>query len=387
MIKVNIKFVLLTIAAYIFAKVSGGNLPYSVFYSLFIMLIISIIYIYLSLQYIECSIKHSQSEYSVGDKDEVSLLISNRSFIPIPYVETINDTFFNLIKIYKGDAFFLQLNSDKWIKKTVTFNKRGVYDFGVTQISVTDLFNVITSNKKINHKLGIKVYPKIYNIKLFQLSGSEKLENLLNSDSKVEDLTLIKDIREYRVGDSLKRVHWKISAKQGELYVKNYDYISGTQCNLFLNMEKVDFNDKDETLKEEIMISFTASLLKKFVNLGLKSKIYINNSENKNFEVENSIDFSGVMEYFLFHNSNGEGDFIDFINGSLNSLGGKSFLCIITCNVNSKLKDELLYLKNRGYNVSLFYYDNYLGLMEEITFLTGAGINCYDFKEIIKNSL
>ncbi|GAA0123371.1 hypothetical protein UT300018_26890 [Clostridium faecium] len=387
MIKVNVKFILLTIAACIFAKVSGGNLPYSVFYSLFIMLIISIMYIYLSLQYVQCKIKHNQQEYSVGDEDEFSLIISNESFIPIPYVEVVNNTFTDLIKTYKGDAFFLQFNSDKWLKRTITFNKRGIYDFGTTTIKVTDLFNVITSNKNISHKLGVKVYPKIYNIKLFKLSGSEKLENLLNSDSKVEDLTLIKDIRQYRIGDSLKRVHWKISAKQGELYVKNYDYISGTQCNLFLDMKKIDFSNKNEELKEEMMIDFTSSLLKKFVDLGIKSKIYINNSKNEKIEVENSVDFSSVMEYFLFHNSNGEGDFIDFINGSLNSLGGKSFLCIITCNVNSKLKDELLHLKNKGYNVSLFYYDNYLGLIEEITFLTGAGINCYDFKEIIKNSL
>ncbi|MBD8048250.1 DUF58 domain-containing protein [Clostridium faecium] len=387
MIKVNVKFILLTIAACIFAKVSGGNLPYSVFYSLFIMLIISIMYIYLSLQYVQCKIKHNQQEYSVGDEDEFSLIISNESFIPIPYVEVVNNTFTDLIKTYKGDAFFLQFNSDKWLKRTITFNKRGIYDFGTTTIKVTDLFNVITSNKNINHKLGVKVYPKIYNIKLFKLSGSEKLENLLNSDSKVEDLTLIKDIRQYRIGDSLKRVHWKISAKQGELYVKNYDYISGTQCNLFLDMKKIDFSNKNEELKEEMMIDFTSSLLKKFVDLGIKSKIYINNSKNEKIEVENSVDFSSVMEYFLFHNSNGEGDFIDFINGSLNSLGGKSFLCIITCNVNSKLKDELLHLKNKGYNVSLFYYNNYLGLIEEITFLTGAGINCYDFKEIIKNSL
>lgn len=387
MIKVNIKFILLTIVSFIFAKISGGNLPYSVFYSLFIMLLISILYMYLSLQYVQCRIKHNEVEYSVGDEDEFSLIVSNKSFIPIPYIEIINDTFSNLLKIYKGDVFFLQLNSDKWIKKNITFNKRGIYDFGVTTIRITDLFNIITFNKNINHKLGVKVYPKIYNIELFQLGGSEKLENLLNSDSKVEDLTLIKDIRQYRIGDSLKRVHWKISAKQGELYVKNYDYISGTQCNLFLNMKKIDFTNKEEELKEELMIDFTASLLKKFVNLGVKSKIYINNFENKRFEVENSMDFSGVMEYFLFHNSDGQGDFVDFINGNLNSLGGKSFLGIITYNLTSTLKDELLYLESVGYNINLFYYNNSLGVMEDINFLTGTGINCYDFKEIIKNSL
>ncbi|HCQ89789.1 MAG TPA: hypothetical protein DIU45_08675, partial [Clostridium sp.] len=97
MIKVNIKFILLTIVSFIFAKISGGNLPYSIFYSVFIMLIISILYLYLSLQYVQCRIKHNEAEYSVGDEDEFSLIVSNRSFIPIPYIETVNDTFSNLI--------------------------------------------------------------------------------------------------------------------------------------------------------------------------------------------------------------------------------------------------------------------------------------------------
>jgi uncharacterized protein (DUF58 family) len=383
MVRIKKSFVGLTILSLAFARVSGGNLPYAIFYTLFLVLFIGIIYVYFISRNVDSEIRCSKQQFSVGDNEELILKVNNNSIIPIAYIEVTNDTLIEIIKKYQGDAFFLNLNSRKFLKKQVIFKKRGIYDFGVTTLKINDVFGIFKYTKKYENKAGIKVYPKIYSLKHLNLGGSEKIENKLSNESKVEDLTLIKDIREYRMGDSLKRVHWKLSAKHGDLYVKNYDYVSGYQCNLFLDMRREGFYfDKDGT-KEELLVDFSASLLNKMVRDGVKSKIFICNKEYKKFDVDTKEQFNGLMEYFLANGSLGEGSFIDFIHGNLNNINRGSYIAIVTCDINSENKDEFMDLKSKGYNINVFYYGDSIGIIEDISTLNDMGIKCYSILELI----
>ncbi|MDD5948950.1 MAG: DUF58 domain-containing protein [Lachnospiraceae bacterium] len=48
-------------------------------------------------------------------------------------------------------------------------------------------------------------------------------EQEMDTENSVEDVTQVKEIREYKPGDRLQRIHWKLSTKQEELYVKEYE--------------------------------------------------------------------------------------------------------------------------------------------------------------------
>lgn len=386
MIKIKKTFVLATVVALGFAKISGGNLPYAVFYSLFLVLFLGVLYVYFTSKHINSEIKCKGHEFSVGDTQDISLKISNDSIIPVAYIEVVNDTFEDLLRKYHGDAFFLNLNSSKFLKKDVVFRKRGIYDFGITTIKTSDIFGVFNHTKKYKNNAGIKVYPRIYQLKSLFLGGSEKLENRLSNESKVEDLTLIKDIREYRIGDSLKRVHWKLSAKHGDLYVKNYDYVSGIQCNLFLDMRRDSFYfDKDGT-KEELLVDFSVSLLNKMISEGVRSKVFICGSDYKKFDIDTKEQFSGLMEFLLTHKSEGQGSFIDFIHGNLNNVNRRSYIAIVTPDITDENKNEFIDLKSKGYDINLFYYSQALGIIEDINVLVAAGVKCYSILELINGN-
>lgn len=386
MIKIKRSFIVLTIAFLGFAKFSGGNLPYAIFYSLFLVLFLGVLYVYIISKNVNTEIKYSKAQFSVGESETITLKVNNDSIVPIPYMEAINDSFNKLIKKYHGDAFFLNLNSSKFLKKEVVFKTRGIYDFGVTTLKINDIFGVFQYTKKYKNNVGLRVYPKIYDIKRLFLGGSEKLENRLSNESKVEDLTLIKDIREYRVGDSLKRVHWKLSAKHGDLFVKNYDYVSGTQCNLFLDMRKSGYYFDNDGTKEELIVDFSVSLLNLMVNNSINSKLFLCGNHYKKFDVDSKEEFNGIMEFFLTNKSDGEGSLIDFIHANLNYVNRRSYLGIITCDITNENRDEFLDLKSKGYNVNLFYYNHSLSMMEDISMLMESGIKCFSIPELINNS-
>ncbi len=85
----------------------------------------------------------------------------------------------------------------------------------------------------------ILVLPKIMNLEFFPSRLRELLVGTRSDFKLLEDATQIKGVREYS-SEPLNKVHWKISAKLGALYVKELDFtaVSNTVVYLDLNLSK-----------------------------------------------------------------------------------------------------------------------------------------------------
>lgn len=64
-----------------------------------------------------------------------------------------------------------------------------------------------------------------------------------DSGEKVEDVTQIKEFREYRPGDRIQRVNWKITAKHDNLFVKEFEQQFSRSLTLLVELHR----DSDET--------------------------------------------------------------------------------------------------------------------------------------------
>ena len=383
MIRVNKKIIFLSIAAFIFAYISGGNLPYSIFYVFLITIVLGIIYMRKAKKSLYARFKYDSRTYNVGDITNITMIVENSALIPIPYVYVESKVFFELIDGYRGDLIFLGVDKNKWINNKIIFIKRGIYDFGNISLEATDLFCIFKSVKNIHSKLEIMVYPKVYDLNYINLSGRDCYENLINSKSGIDDLTLIKDVRKYNIGDNLKKVHWKLSAKHGEMYVKNFDAISGKECNLFINMHIDNLKNDLSGVIEEDMVDFSVSLTKYMMNTKIKTRLFIHAKEQKIIEVEFKEDFLGVMEYFLKAKSDGISQFTSFIKSNLRHIPKGNWIGIVSIAVDDNLRDVLMNLKEMGYRVNVFYHGNLPYDLKNINLLKNIGIECVNFKEII----
>ena len=330
MIRVNKKIVVLSIVAFIFAYISGGNLPYSIFYVFLVSIVLGIIYMRMAKKSLNAKFKYDSKVYNVGDIANITIIVENLGIIPTPYVHVESKILGSLIEGYRGDLIFLGGDKSKWIKNKITFTKRGIYDFSDISLEANDLFYIFKSVKNIHNKLYIKVYPKVYDLSNINLSGRDSYENLINSKSGIDDFTLIKDIRKYNTGDNLKKVHWKLSAKHGELYVKNFDSISGMECNLFMNMHIDNLGNELFEIIEEDMVDFSVSLTKYMMINRIKTKLFIHAKQQKNIEVESKEDFPGLMEYFLKSKSDGTLEFTSFIKSNLRHIPKGNWIGIVS---------------------------------------------------------
>ena len=99
---------------------------------------------------------------------------------------------------------------------------RGVYDAGVTRMSVTDIFGMMTfSRRPRSGLLRVEVHPRIGEAQPLPLGSVDQGPEFLSHS--LEDAASPSDIRKWVSGDELKRIHWKLSLRKRELLVRTYE--------------------------------------------------------------------------------------------------------------------------------------------------------------------
>lgn len=384
---INKKFLILLFISFIYAYLQGGNFPYSIFYMFLCTFIFSLIYLLIIARNIVVDIKFTTDIFSTFQDTEVTTVIKNYGILPMPYVEIHNKVFYELDRNYRGHVFNLGMDENKRLRAKIKFLTRGIYDFGEFKVHLRDFCSLFNFTKVVKKENVIKVYPKVYSLGKLNFYGEDLFNDEVREKGNIREDYSISDIRKYRIGDNLRKIHWKISAKYGELYIKNFDTVTGEKTTVFLNMNKDDyFNEKGEE-KEEELIDLCVSLINMGRIRGIKSILNICNYERKSFYVDKTNDFEEVMEYFLMHKSEGESEFDQFIIDNLSKIDRDSSIIIITPKINEKIKNNLMWLKGLGYKVIAFYSMANFENIENISILKQMGIRCISFNEVINKAL
>jgi uncharacterized protein (DUF58 family) len=386
MFRVSIKYVLLMASAYAFALIQGGNLPYRIFHGLLLTFCVSLIYILSKQKSILVQVRFDKRVYSAGEDREFITIIKNYGIMPVPYVVLMNKTLAEIDPKYNGDAVYLNSDESKWIRTNVRFNQRGIYNFGDITVNISDLFSIFERTKKMNLGVSVKVYPKVYELNKFLAKGSDIFKNAVSSNTNIEDLYSTRDIRKYYQGDNLKRVNWKVSAKHGELYVRDLERVSGEESNLFLDMNRVNFVMEDGGTVEEQLIDMCASIVSYMQLKGIKTKLFINSAVKRSFEIDSREDFNDLMEFFVKQKSDGDSDYSKFISSNLSKIPKLSWIGIITMSVDRELKDNIITMRDKGYNITVFYCASSLKDITYMQILKKVGVECFSFNELINKS-
>jgi uncharacterized protein (DUF58 family) len=112
---------------------------------------------------------------------------------------------------------------------------RGVYDIGPLDVSYTDPFGLAIGRLAVGSSQSLYVVPLIVPLGTsvsLAVSG-EGSARLIQHMATGNDDDLM--TREYRTGDALRRVHWRASARHGELMVRQEEQRSYPEARLILD--------------------------------------------------------------------------------------------------------------------------------------------------------
>ncbi|MBF0197591.1 MAG: DUF58 domain-containing protein [Planctomycetes bacterium] len=172
--------------------------------------------------------------------------------------------FMNLKKSYNNELKPIQIGPDGQMNREITFLRRGKFTFGPMYFFKEDLFGLLRSKTKsqLNHKSdSVLVLPQRIPLPKLTLPGQQKNhpggESLAHSISQSEEFI---SLRDYRPGDPIKHIHWKSSARTGNMVCKEYQDENYYRYALALNNHILPGQEELFECAISIATSFTYAL-------------------------------------------------------------------------------------------------------------------------------
>lgn len=152
--------------------------------------------------------------------------------------------------------FAMSPKADYTVNNSVRFPLRGQYEIGVDCLYVYDFLRIFRVRVDIGVTETVSVLPRRLNLDMGLVGATSDSARKTRKDPNSYEKIEISDIREYRGGDALKSIHWKLSSKSEEFMVKNYD--TGTSretyifCDLSAHFSKQPPADDEPSLPAEL---------------------------------------------------------------------------------------------------------------------------------------
>lgn len=201
------------------------------------------------LRRIEYTRELTTSRAFVGERVAVSVAVTNRKALPIPWLR-VDDAFPDSLALVDGQlkasnalgrtslshlATLGPYERVRWMYE-IDCARRGFHFFGPADVRSGDIFGLFSNHKRLKTPGRLIVYPRVRPLAELGFPGKDPFGEKRAARHIIEDPTRTVGIREYHPEDAIKRVHWKASARQGELYVKVYEPTITQQLMVFLNV-------------------------------------------------------------------------------------------------------------------------------------------------------
>lgn len=201
-----------------------------------------------AMRYLEYDCRLSVTEAYEGDEIELIETISNKKWLPIPWLKSEITTskwleFAGSQSVITGKerfvpSFFLLKSYHKVVRRwKVTCLHRGELSIGKVVLVATDLLGTGSYSLSVPVDSKVTVLPKIPDLPALVVSPSHMCGDIVVKRHLISDPFLVAGVREYAWGDPMNRIHWAATAKQQSLMVRNQEYTSSQSLAVILNMQ------------------------------------------------------------------------------------------------------------------------------------------------------
>jgi len=197
---------------------------------------------------------------TAGQSSTVRLTLANEGLTPagvmlledqVPYV------------LGTRPRFVVEVSRMGWernLEYVVRSDVRGRFEIGPMTVRVADPFGLVELGRTFHTTVSLTVTPRTEPLPVLPLSGawtgSGDNRPRAFATGSAEDVT----VREYRHGDDLRRVHWRSSARVGELMVRREEQPWQSRATLFLDNRLEAHRGQGAASSLEAAVSAAASV-------------------------------------------------------------------------------------------------------------------------------
>jgi uncharacterized protein (DUF58 family) len=348
---------LLVVAFYAFG--TGFDFFFRFLYVLLLVSSIGFVWAWQNLRGIDLSVTRDANRGRVGGYLSGQVSIVNRTRLPKSWLEVAEATGLSANTSGRGLALVKE-QVRSWRIQTY-LAKRGVYRSGQVRLLSQDPFGLFRFRREFLDPNPYIVFPAV-----------ESLPNLdsrfagLPSDSRAtrhwEQITTdVSSIRPYAEGDSLRRIHWRYTARMNELMVKEFDMGLSAEAWVLLDMHSlshygIDLDEVNNT--EELSVTVAASIVDRLMDQHMPVGLASNGDQEHIFRPDSSPEQRGrLMETLSEVRAFGQRPLQDFIYGVRNHLNQYNALTVVTSSVETQWVASLTDLRRQGVEVAVVLVD------------------------------
>ncbi|MDZ4717438.1 MAG: DUF58 domain-containing protein [Roseiflexaceae bacterium] len=226
----------LALACYLAAQGTSIRLFFHLFYLLLALLAGSYAWAWLNLRGLRVERETFTHRSQVGEVARERITIRNLWPIPRLWIELLDHSDLPT----HGTGFVATLPGNdrrRWnIRTPCTI--RGKFTLGPITLASGDPFGIFRLERTINETSEVLVYPQTSPLPGFSLPSAE-LPGGQETRTRTHYVTPnVASIRDYQPGDSLNRIHWRSSARNDKLMVKEFELDPTAEVYLVLDMQE-----------------------------------------------------------------------------------------------------------------------------------------------------
>ncbi len=203
----------------------------------------------LGLADLEAGYVLGQLHGSVGEQLRVTYTLRNASRLPKPWLEVEQPS--SLPVSLPGRALSLPPRGERTWLTRVPLTRRGHYRVDPLQIRTSDPFGLFEASASVGRGATLVVYPRIEPLPFWRVPATSLEGNHASQERTFQTTPLVTSVRPYVPGDAYNRIHWPTTARQQELYVREFDLEQAADVSIFLDLDRsVQVGHGDESTLE-----------------------------------------------------------------------------------------------------------------------------------------
>lgn len=354
----RIRYILLIGSVFIYAFFFGGFFPYTLLYLVLSLPVMSFFALALAHFQFKINERLNSRIFTKGERAAYQLQMNNDSIFIMPYV-TVHMYMEGqtICSSMRSMRISLPPLSKREFTYDIPLRYRGRYTIGVRYIEIQDLLGIFRLRIHTQENKSILVKPRIQRSAFMNVPSAMVSEGNTTAGLFEQGQDETVNIREYRVGDSLRNMHWKLYAKMRRPMIRELKNELDNDILFLVNLDKPNIVNETILQKEDCLVEAIVSAAHHLILRGLPVRLCYYRDEPLMVRAQTPGDFVKIYETLSEMKFKQTLPFQEIMSFFVETSTDKTMICIYTLSLTGAIMDQSLIFKNRGYDLELTYID------------------------------
>jgi uncharacterized protein (DUF58 family) len=298
----------------------------------------------------------NSDKLQVGDAVKLQLDFCNSGIFPIPYLK-VRTSFTKRLtgKEEREMVYSIMPSSKAQVTEEFVCKNKGIYNIGYVEVEFGDAMGIFKWRKSFENNISLYVYPRLHRIKSLTIPFRQSFGTVAVNHSAYEDFASVRDIRKYAVGDSFKKIHWKVTAHKGEFYVKNLELNATANISVFLDLFYLNYQGEHADEIEELAAECAVSIINYALNNGMPVNLFAKDKSFIRLSGTGGEKYPEFLEQITKARVEGDTPIWELLKREAQKLNFSATAIIITPRIDDTALDVLLSFKAKGLEFAIYY--------------------------------